>query len=66
MKDMAPGEEGNFAEVGTGVIDFEPVLRWGEENGVEWYIIEQDVCPGNPLDSLRVSIGNLQGMMNKI
>ncbi|MCG1021686.1 sugar phosphate isomerase/epimerase family protein [Sutcliffiella horikoshii] len=66
MKDMAPGEEGSFAEVGTGVIDFEPVLRWGEENGVQWYIIEQDVCPGNPLDSLRVSIGNLKGMMEKI
>ncbi|WP_404445179.1 sugar phosphate isomerase/epimerase [Sutcliffiella horikoshii] len=66
MKDMAAGEEGSFAEVGTGVIDFEPVLRWGEENGVEWYIIEQDVCPGNPLDSLRVSIGNLKGIMEKI
>ncbi|KMJ58898.1 xylose isomerase [Bacillus sp. LL01] len=66
MKDMAPGEEGNFSEVGTGVIDFEPILRWGEEHGVEWYIIEQDVCPGNPLDSLRVSIGNLQGIMEKI
>jgi sugar phosphate isomerase/epimerase len=66
VKDMAPGEEGSFAEVGTGVIDFEPILRWGEENGVQWYIIEQDVCPGNPLDSLRVSIGNLKGMMEKI
>ncbi|KPB04659.1 sugar phosphate isomerase/epimerase family protein [Bacillus sp. CHD6a] len=66
MKDMAAGEEGNFAEVGTGVIDFESILRWGEKNGVQWYIIEQDVCEGNPLDSLRISITNLHGMMDKI
>ncbi|CAG9620798.1 sugar phosphate isomerase/epimerase family protein [Sutcliffiella rhizosphaerae] len=66
IKDMAAGEEGSFAEVGTGEIDFKPVIRWGEANGVEWYIVEQDVCSGNPLDSLRVSIGNLQKIMDEL
>ncbi|QFT90522.1 Inosose dehydratase [Bacillus sp. THAF10] len=66
LKDMAKDESESFAEVGTGSISFEPILRWGEENGVEWYAVEQDECQGNPLDSLRVSIGNLHKMIDKL
>ncbi|MFD0867858.1 Xylose isomerase-like TIM barrel [Chlamydia abortus] len=59
LKDMSKDESGTFAEVGTGVIDFAPILQWGENNGVEWYAVEQDVCPGDPMDSLRLSLANL-------
>lgn len=66
LKDMAKNEQKSFAEVGTGSIDFEPILRWGEANGIEWYAVEQDECPGNPLDSLRVSINNLHRVIDEM
>ncbi|WP_245585811.1 sugar phosphate isomerase/epimerase family protein [Paenibacillus pinihumi] len=59
LKDMTSDEREYFAEIGTGVIDFLPILRWGLQNGVEWFAVEQDYCPGNPLDSLALSLENL-------
>lgn len=64
LKDMAKEEPHSFAEIGTGLIDFRPILQWGEQNGIEWYAVEQDVCPGNPLDSLRLSYTNLVGIID--
>lgn len=60
LKDMTKDERQTFAEVGTGVIEFAPILDWCEKSGVEWYAVEQDVCPGNPIDSLNTSLKNLQ------
>ena len=62
LKDMTADAEQTFAEVGTGLIDFPPILAWGERSGVEWYAVEQDRCKGNPLDSLRISLSNLLKM----
>jgi sugar phosphate isomerase/epimerase len=45
LKDMAKDEKQSFAEIGTGLIDFAPILQWGEQNGIEWYAVEQDICP---------------------
>ncbi|WP_257345909.1 sugar phosphate isomerase/epimerase family protein [Pseudalkalibacillus decolorationis] len=59
LKDMTGDEKQTFAEVGAGIIDFEPILKWCEQSGVEWYSVEQDVCPGNPMDSLQISLNNL-------
>jgi sugar phosphate isomerase/epimerase len=59
LKDMTADEQQTFAEVGTGLIDFAPILKWGEESGVEWYAVEQDQCSGNPMDSLQISLNNL-------
>lgn len=60
LKDMTDDEQKTFAEVGTGLIDFVPILEWAEQSGVKWYAVEQDVCPGDPMDSLQVSLDNLQ------
>lgn len=60
LKDMTKDERQTFAEVGTGVIDFAPILYWCEKSGVEWYAVEQDICPGNPMDSLHTSLENLK------
>ncbi|WP_059102907.1 sugar phosphate isomerase/epimerase family protein [Shouchella shacheensis] len=65
LKDMTVDTEETFAEVGTGSIDFPPILQWGEENGVEWYVVEQDICKGKPMDSLRISLTNLQEMAKR-
>lgn len=62
LKDMTDDEEQDFAEVGSGSIDFRPILRWGAANGVEWYVVEQDRCRGNPLDSVEISLRNIQQM----
>lgn len=61
LKDMTADEERTFAEVGTGLIDFEPILKWGEKSGVEWYAVEQDQCSGDPMDSLQISLSNQIG-----
>lgn len=60
LKDMSGDGREAFAEIGTGLIDFAPLLAWGEQSGVEFYAVEQDVCPGNPLDSLKQSLDNLR------
>ncbi len=65
LKDMSDDERQTFAEVGTGSIDFAPILAWGEQNGVEWYAVEQDVCPGNPMDSLQTSLTNLNKLADE-
>lgn len=66
LKDMSADERETFAEVGTGQIDFAPILQWGEANGVEWYAVEQDVCPGNPMDSLQISLNNLNKLADQL
>ncbi|MFS0821517.1 sugar phosphate isomerase/epimerase family protein [Bacillus sp. 1P02SD] len=59
LKDMTNDDRKHFAEIGTGSIDFVPIIEWGEKNGVEYYCVEQDFCPGNPFDSLELSLANL-------
>lgn len=66
LKDMTADETQTFAEIGTGLIDFEPILAWGERNGIEWYAVEQDKCAGNPMDSLQISLDNLNNMAERI
>ncbi|MBP3961904.1 sugar phosphate isomerase/epimerase family protein [Paenibacillus lignilyticus] len=66
LKDMTADERRYFAEVGSGIIDFIPIIRWGEASGVEWYAVEQDYCPGSPMDSLALSFENLLRMEPEI
>lgn len=66
LKDMTNDERQTFAEIGTGSIEFEPILRWGEQNGIEWYVVEQDQCDGNPLDSVQTSFTNLTNLIKTV
>lgn len=66
LKDMTNDERRTFAEIGTGSIDFAPILTWGERSGIEWYAVEQDVCPGNPMDSLQISLTNLHKLADQL
>ncbi|WP_096437242.1 sugar phosphate isomerase/epimerase family protein [Alteribacter populi] len=66
LKDMTTDGREFFAEIGTGSIDFEAILSWGKQNGVEWYVVEQDECKGSPLDSLSVSLENLKTIEGKL
>ncbi|HEX8551308.1 MAG TPA: sugar phosphate isomerase/epimerase [Abditibacteriaceae bacterium] len=60
IKDM--GADGGFAEVGNGSLDWPSIFAAAEEAGVTAYIVEQDTCPGDPMDSIRQSIENLKNM----
>jgi sugar phosphate isomerase/epimerase len=48
-----------FAEVGEGNIDWAGVVKACHDTGVEYAIVEQDTCPGNPFDSLEISCKNM-------
>lgn len=66
LKDMSGDGRGVYAEIGTGIIDFAPILLWGENNGVEWYVVEQDACEGDALDSVRLSLENLNALAERL
>ena len=55
MKDMAMAEQPYFTEIGNGNINFDGIVRTAAEIGVLHYVVEQDVCPGDPFDSLAAS-----------
>ncbi|HIS69375.1 MAG TPA: sugar phosphate isomerase/epimerase [Candidatus Gallacutalibacter stercoravium] len=49
-----------FAEIGVGNLDLAQAYRACQEAGVPYIVIEQDVCPRDPFDCLRVSYENLK------
>ena len=51
--------EKTFAEVGEGNIHWPPIVAATKETGIEYVIVEQDSCKGDPFDSLRISFNNL-------
>ncbi len=61
LKDMkvVRDDKGNIVplicEIGAGNIDFDSVIEAAEATGVKYYCVEQDTCPGDPLDSLKFS-----------
>lgn len=60
LKDMADDEERSFAEVGQGILHWNAIFEAAEAGGAEWYIVEQDTCPGPPIESARISFENLR------
>jgi sugar phosphate isomerase/epimerase len=61
LKDMAEGGEKRFAPVGTGVLDFNEILKAARDAGVKWGIVEQDVTYDTPpLAAVRTSFENLR------
>ncbi|MFB9275445.1 sugar phosphate isomerase/epimerase family protein [Cohnella cellulosilytica] len=63
LKDMSADESQSFAEVGSGVIDFAPILKWCERSGVKWYVVEQDICRTDPMECIRTSLKNLHKLI---
>jgi sugar phosphate isomerase/epimerase len=62
LKDMTTDDEQFFAELGTGGVDIEAVLHKGKENGVEWWVVEQDVCRHSPFESIEISMNYLKSV----
>jgi sugar phosphate isomerase/epimerase len=57
MKDYAFSKENKpeMAEIGYGNLDWKAIVAASEKSGCEWFIVEQDICPGDPFDSLKKS-----------
>jgi sugar phosphate isomerase/epimerase len=49
-----------FAEIGEGNLNFQAIIEACREIGVEWYVVEQDVCRRDPFESLAISFNNLK------
>ena len=63
LKDMAMKDNKIImAEVGEGNLNWKSILAAAKDAGVEWYIVEQDVCQRDPFDSLAISLHNLKAM----
>lgn len=60
VKDMDKTPEKKFTEVGNGVIDFKKILAQSKKAGMKYFFVEQDVCPGDPFDSIAQSIGYIK------
>jgi sugar phosphate isomerase/epimerase len=56
LKDMDKTEKRMFTEVGNGIIDFKKILAHADTAGVKYVFVEQDICPGDPFDSITQSI----------
>jgi sugar phosphate isomerase/epimerase len=57
LKDYGVGADGKpyFAELGNGNLNWPAIISSAEASGTEWFIVEQDVCPGDPFESLAMS-----------
>ncbi|MBB3054534.1 TIM barrel protein [Mucilaginibacter gotjawali] len=55
LKDMDNTPEQKFTEVGNGIIDFKAILKHANKAGLKYFFVEQDICPGDPFDSITKS-----------
>lgn len=63
LKDMGIKQNKQIMmEVGEGNLNWEAILKACEEAGTQWYLVEQDVCQRHPLESLKISLGNMKKM----
>lgn len=62
VKDM--DDQGRFAPVGTGTIDFRRILAEKERSGMEYYIVEQDMTFDGmePMEAIGISYENLKAL----
>ena len=60
LKDMDNTPEKAFTEVGNGIINFKEIFKHKQKAGLKYFFVEQDKCPGSPLDSIAQSISYIK------
>ena len=55
LKDMDNTPQQMFTEVGNGIIDFKAIFKHANKAGLKYFFVEQDICPGDPFDSITKS-----------
>jgi len=73
LKDRKPGfpasndmgeSSSHFTEVGHGSLNWKAILDTARQMNIEYYFVEQDQTPGNPIDSIRESYQYLRTIMS--
>jgi len=54
-----------FAELGNGTLNLPKIIAAAEKAGCKWFVVEQDICPGDPVESLAQSFRHLQEIAEK-
>ena len=67
LKDYGIGERDGrpqvqMREVGNGNLEWRHIINEARTSGCEWFIVEQDVCPADPFDSLAQSLRYLRAL----
>ncbi|MCS7221718.1 MAG: sugar phosphate isomerase/epimerase [Anaerolineae bacterium] len=62
LKDMEPGDEHMFAEVGEGILNWPAIFQAAEASTARWYVVEQDRSRRSSVESARLSFENLKKM----
>jgi sugar phosphate isomerase/epimerase len=57
------GEE-FFAELGTGGVNVEGVIKQASQSNLEWWVVEQDRSRRSPLESIKISYNYLKSNIN--
>ena len=60
LKDMSGDGTRDFAELGQGIMEWDPIFLACEAAKTRWYIVEQDKCTRPPLESARISLEYLR------
>ena len=56
LKDMGRDNNGPYiTEIGNGNLYFDGIIETALKAGVKYFVVEQDSCPGDPFDSLKIS-----------
>lgn len=64
LKDMKCTEEGHtFAELGNGNLYFEGIIKTAHGCGIKHFVVEQDVCEGDPIESLKQSYKFIKSLL---
>ena len=53
-----------FAEIGYGNLDFPAIVAAADAGGCEWFVVEQDTCPGDPFVSLDKSYRTMRDCLS--
>ena len=63
LKDMKRTEQGHtFTEVGNGNLYFKGIIKTAFDCGIKHFVVEQDRCEGNPIESLSQSYKYIIGL----
>jgi sugar phosphate isomerase/epimerase len=65
LKDMTPGTDPTFTEIGNGILDFPAIFAAAEGGIVAAWIVEQDTCARDSLESAAISFANLKKLLGR-
>lgn len=50
----------DWCEIGQGNLDWARIIPAAEKSGCQWFVVEQESCPGDPFASLQISFDYLK------